>query len=66
MSQFYVGSETDAKRCRDSRDFRKALEITGLPLEGVQPELFKGVVRLVEEDTKHHSKRWRVLMIDSK
>jgi hypothetical protein len=66
MSLFFIASESDADRCRDSQISRTVLTISGLNLKG-KVQFFTGVVQSVDDDTKHHvQKRWRITMRDSK
>lgn len=65
MSQFYVGNETDVRRCRESQRHRTSITITGETADGrIRP--FRGVVQAMEEDTARlPDRRWRITMRDA-
>jgi len=51
MTQFYIcnDSEHDVRRCRESRDTRRPITITGLTRDALV-KAFSGVVQSVEHD----------------
>jgi hypothetical protein len=53
MSQFYIASESNANRCRDSQISRTVITISGLTLKG-KVQFFTGVGQSVDDDTKRH------------
>ena len=65
---FYVSKddENDVRRCKESRDDRKPIAITGLTSEG-REVVFAGVVQAVRHETKFEKGRWwRITMSDEK
>lgn len=64
MSQFYVGSQDAADRCREALLTKQPITITGQTADG-GVKAFTGAVQSVEEDEKRHpSQRWRITMRD--
>ena len=64
MSQFYVTTEADVRRCKESRDAGTSVRVAGRAADG-KTRMFEGVVQSVEEDLKRDpDKRWRVTMLD--
>ena len=64
MSQFFVSSENDADRCRESALSRMPISISGTDMDGrIKP--FTGQVQSVDEDRQSDPKRWRITMLDA-
>ena len=63
MPDFYIG-ENDVQRCKESRDKRRTIAITGLTTDGRKQE-FSGVVLAVQHDVnRERGQHWRVTMSD--
>jgi hypothetical protein len=64
MNEFYVGSEADERRCRESQRVQNPITITGQTEEGCfQP--FTGTVQTIDQARiRSPSKRWRITMRD--
>ena len=66
MSQFYISddSEADVQRCKESRDSRTVITITGRTTDGFI-KAFTGIVQSVEHDAaRSPGTRWRVISAD--
>jgi hypothetical protein len=62
MSQFYIGNDdaADVQKCKESRDSRTSITITGRTIDGFI-KAFTGVVQSVEHDlARAPGARWRV------
>jgi anaerobic ribonucleoside-triphosphate reductase len=64
MTQFYVTTEADVRRCKESLDAGTSVRVAGRAADG-KTTTFEGVVQSVEEDVKRDpDKRWRVTLRD--
>jgi uncharacterized protein YndB with AHSA1/START domain len=64
MRQFYVTTEADVRRCKESQDAGTSVRVAGRADDG-KTRTFEGVVQSVEEDLKRDpDKRWCVTMRD--
>ena len=64
MSQFYVITEADVRRCKESQATGTSVRVAGRVEDG-KSRMFEGVVLSVEEDLKRGpDKRWRVTVRD--
>ena len=64
MSQFYVITEADVRRCKESQTAGTSVRVAGRVDDG-KTRMFEGVVLSVEEDPKRDpDKRWHVTMRD--
>ena len=62
MSQFYVITEADVRRC--SQASGTSIRVAGR-VDDSKTRTFEGIVQSVEEDVQRHAdKRWRVTMRD--
>jgi uncharacterized protein YndB with AHSA1/START domain len=64
MTQFYVTTEADVRRCKASLDTGTSVRVAGRAEEG-KTMTFEGIVESVEEDlARDPDKRWRVTLRD--
>jgi hypothetical protein len=64
VSQFYVITEADVRRCKESQAAGSSVRVAGRVDDG-KTRTFEGVVLSVEEDLKRDpDRRWRVTMRD--
>jgi uncharacterized protein YndB with AHSA1/START domain len=64
MTQFYVTTEADVRRCKESLNAGTSVRVAGRAADG-KTIMFEGVVQSVEEDVKRDpDKRWRVTLRD--
>jgi uncharacterized protein YndB with AHSA1/START domain len=64
MTQFYVTTEADVRRCKASLDTGTTVRVAGRAADG-KTTMFEGVVQSVEEDVKRDpDKLWRVTLRD--
>jgi len=64
MTQFYVTTEADVRRCKESLHAGTSVRVAGRAADG-KTTMFEGVVQSVEEDVKQDpDKRWRVTLRD--
>jgi|GEM_PF-2049541 uncharacterized protein YndB with AHSA1/START domain len=64
MTQFYVTTEADVRRCKESLHAGTSVRVAGRAADG-KTTMFEGVVQSVEEDVKRDpDKRWRVTLRD--
>jgi uncharacterized protein YndB with AHSA1/START domain len=64
VSQFYVITEADVRRCKESQATGTSVRVAGRVEDG-KTRMFEGVVLSVEEDLKRDpDKRWRVTIRD--
>lgn len=63
MPDFYV-ADSEVDRCKESREKRKPITITGITADGREQE-FNGAVLAVQHDTsRERGRHWRVTMSD--
>ena len=64
MIQFYVTTEADVRRCKESQSVGASVRVAGRVDDG-KTRMFEGVVLYIEEDLKRDpERRWRVTMRD--